>query len=122
MWGKTPRPVDALPCGSLSTSRTLSPTAARAVPRLMVVVVLPTPPFWLAMARTRTVLPNSDTGQPPYEHQTPASIAQTGDRFSLEAPAQSCLRDLRVEARAFEKDSPCAKVEIGLGKAEQARQ
>src|ERR1039458_7137672 len=48
-----PRPVEALPCGSRSTRRTFSPTAARAVARLMAVVVLPTPPFWLAMARIR---------------------------------------------------------------------
>src|SRR5262245_3022260 len=33
--------------------RTVSPTAASAVPRLMAVVVLPTPPFWLASARMR---------------------------------------------------------------------
>ncbi len=32
---------------------TRSPTAASAVPRLIAVVVLPTPPFWLARARTR---------------------------------------------------------------------
>src|SRR3954447_8423235 len=48
-----PRPVDALPCGSRSTISTFSPIAASAVPRLMAVVVLPTPPFWLARARTR---------------------------------------------------------------------
>src|ERR1700692_2528358 len=35
---------------------TRSPTAASAVPRLIAVVVLPTPPFWLAMARTRGFL------------------------------------------------------------------
>ena len=33
------------------------PTAARAVPRLMAVVVLPTPPFWLATTRTRGRFP-----------------------------------------------------------------
>src|ERR1700759_736690 len=48
-----PRPVEALPCGSMSITRVGSPTAARAVPRLMSVVVLPTPPFWLATTRTR---------------------------------------------------------------------
>src|ERR1044072_1332986 len=51
-----PSPVDALPCVSRSRMRTVSPTAASAVPRLMAVVVLPTPPFWLAMARTRSEL------------------------------------------------------------------
>src|SRR5262249_19526409 len=48
-----PSPVEALPCGSRSRMRTVSPMAASAVPRLMAVVVLPTPPFWLAIARTR---------------------------------------------------------------------
>src|SRR5215469_9997354 len=48
-----PRPVEALPCGSMSTTSVGWPTAASAVPRLMAVVVLPTPPFWLATTRTR---------------------------------------------------------------------
>src|SRR5579863_103610 len=48
-----PRPVEALPCGSRSMISTSSPMAASAVPRLIAVVVLPTPPFWLAMASIR---------------------------------------------------------------------
>src|SRR5262245_13257236 len=59
MWrsfSDTPTPVEALPCGSMSRISTLSPMAASAVPRLMAVVVLPTPPFWLATARTRSGL------------------------------------------------------------------
>ena len=48
-----PSPVEALPCGSRSMISTRSPIAASAVPRLIAVVVLPTPPFWLAMASTR---------------------------------------------------------------------
>src|SRR5262245_44444329 len=48
-----PSPVEALPCGSRSMISTCSPMAASAVPRLMAVVVLPTPPFWLAIAITR---------------------------------------------------------------------
>ena len=40
-----PSPVEALPCGSISMTSTRSPIAASAVPRLMAVVVLPTPPF-----------------------------------------------------------------------------
>ncbi len=50
------QPVEALPCGSRSTTSTFSPIAASAVPRLMAVVVLPTPPFWLATTRTRGLL------------------------------------------------------------------
>src|SRR5690242_3452048 len=48
-----PSPVEALPCGSRSTMSTCSPMAASAVPRLIAVVVLPTPPFWLAIESTR---------------------------------------------------------------------
>src|SRR5262249_50237777 len=48
-----PNPVEALPCGSRSMISTRSPIAASAVPRLIAVVVLPTPPFWLAIAITR---------------------------------------------------------------------
>src|SRR3954451_10049126 len=51
-----PRPVEAFPCGSRSSSRTLW-SAARTVARLMAVVVLPTPPFWLARAMTRGWVP-----------------------------------------------------------------
>src|SRR5206468_12688810 len=56
-----PRPVDALPWGSRSTINTCSPIAASAVPRLIAVVVLPTPPFWFATARMRS------DGEPPWE-------------------------------------------------------
>ena len=43
----------ALPCGSRSTTRTRKPASASAAPRFTAVVVLPTPPFWLAMAMIR---------------------------------------------------------------------
>ena len=49
----TPRPTDSAPWGSKSTSSTLRPYSASAAPRLIVVVVLPTPPFWLHMAMIR---------------------------------------------------------------------
>ena len=39
-----------LPCGSPSISSTFFPACASPIPRLAQVVVLPTPPFWLAMA------------------------------------------------------------------------
>src|SRR5689334_18332568 len=48
-----PKPVLALPCGSRSITRTRLWVAASAVARLIAVVVLPTPPFWLAMAIAR---------------------------------------------------------------------
>src|SRR6478735_2168057 len=49
-WVCAPRPADRAPCGSKSTARTRRPYSAREAPRLMLVVVLPTPPFWLQRA------------------------------------------------------------------------
>ena len=51
--GFSPRPTDSEPCGSKSTSSTLRPYSASEAPRLIVVVVLPTPPFWLHIETTR---------------------------------------------------------------------
>src|SRR5918992_2939665 len=50
--GLRPSPTESAPCGSMSTRSTWRPCSARAAPRLMVVVVLPTPPFWFARAMT----------------------------------------------------------------------
>src|SRR3954467_8771482 len=52
-WGFRPRPTESEPCGSKSTSSTLRPYSASDAPRLIVVVVLPTPPFWLHIDTTR---------------------------------------------------------------------
>jgi hypothetical protein len=45
--------VDALPCGSRSMTRTRRPFVANAPATFTAVVVLPTPPFWLATTKTR---------------------------------------------------------------------
>jgi hypothetical protein len=50
---RRPKPLEAFAWGSQSTSRVLISAAASEAPRLMAVVVFPTPPFWLAMAITR---------------------------------------------------------------------
>src|SRR5580698_5392382 len=47
-----PRPLVLLAWGSQSMRRVLRPSRARAAARLMAVVVLPTPPFWLTTAMT----------------------------------------------------------------------
>ena len=39
----------------MSTTRVRFSATAREAPRLMAVVVLPTPPFWFAMAMTRDI-------------------------------------------------------------------
>src|SRR5699024_7047580 len=48
-WG-WPKLMVRLPCGSPSISSTFFPAWASPIPRFAQVVVLPTPPFWLAMA------------------------------------------------------------------------
>src|SRR6056297_215854 len=60
-----PNAVEALPCGSRSTISTRRPARARAAATFTAVVVLPTPPFWLAMVSTRV------TGDPPSANQGP---------------------------------------------------
>src|SRR5437867_3566399 len=42
-------------CGSRSMRQTRCPCSARAAPRLAVVVVLPTPPFWFISAMIRMI-------------------------------------------------------------------
>ena len=61
-WWSIPRAVLAFPWGSRSMTRALSPDCASAAATLTVVVVLPTPPFWLATVRTRGEPPASGTG------------------------------------------------------------
>ena len=46
----TPRPLDAFACGSASFTRTFFYNVASEAAKLIVVVVLPTPPFWFANA------------------------------------------------------------------------
>src|SRR3712207_4718512 len=47
-----PWDIVRFPCGSMSTQRTRWPFSAKAAARFSVVVVLATPPFWLANAIT----------------------------------------------------------------------
>src|SRR5512142_1185373 len=50
-----PDAIVALPCASRSTSRMRRFVSASAAARLTAVVVLPTPPFWFAMAMMRVM-------------------------------------------------------------------
>jgi hypothetical protein len=47
--GSNPTPEVAFACGSASIIKVLNSNTAKAAPKLMAVVVFPTPPFWLAM-------------------------------------------------------------------------
>ena len=87
-----PRPVEALPCGSRSITSTRWPSAASAVPRLIAVVVLPTPPFWLAMARTCGSGRSSGTGDRSDFHDRRLGIGPAGVDPVVEAPARARRR------------------------------
>src|SRR5437868_5907519 len=53
---RKPRPLLAFDCGSQSTSNVFTSAAEIEAARLMAVVVLPTPPFWLATAMMRPMI------------------------------------------------------------------
>src|SRR5215469_7996378 len=130
-----PSPVEALPWGSRSTISTRSPIAASAVPRLIAVVVLPTPPFWLAMARTRTgigavglgstgnwrispeVLSSMAHSSPSrvagaateraYHHDTAGRMSPAGHEIGLDVPIFSGFGQFRINILALEQQSFC---------------
>src|ERR1700753_3928544 len=111
-----PRPVEQLPCGSTSISSTRSPTAARAVPRLMAVVVLPTPPFWLATTRTRSLWSDlAGTPEPPQTHDAAAGVALGWHDVSLVFPISSGFLHLRYHILSLEEQSRGAVLKVGPG-------
>lgn len=67
-----PRLSVRLPCASASTSSTFLPCRTNPMPRLTAVVVLPTPPFWLAMAMTFDIL------YPPSKNKTACFFTANG--------------------------------------------
>src|SRR3954451_8749012 len=77
----TPEPMVALPCGSRSTISTRCPIFAKPAARLTVVVVLPTPPFWLATQKIFVIR------WTPSEAETAESRASLGNR-QLDAEAE----------------------------------
>ncbi len=102
----TPTPVEAFPCGSRSRISTFSPTAASAVPRLMAVVVLPTPPFWLAMARTRSELAAGMSvlrfAFKIRDHGDAAvAVGDAGDQLNIEIPGLFSRLQLFGDALSF---------------------
>src|SRR4051812_38534732 len=60
--GSIPWLIVRLPCGSMSTASTRCPASAKATARFRVVVVLATPPFWLANAITSARLTSGWAG------------------------------------------------------------
>ena len=77
--------------------RTRSPIAASAVPRLMAVVVLPTPPFWLAIARTRGRAPRLPRGRERASRSEASRSRSLGHGTRASASANAQDRGLRVD-------------------------
>src|SRR6476660_9560839 len=99
-----PRPVEALPCGSRSTISTRSPIAASAVPRLIAVVVLPTPPFWLATTRMRGFFGLNMTKRPNLQNNAgrPSFAGVLPDRHT---PRYTSFRQLGYYILALEEQA-----------------
>src|SRR5690606_8862320 len=116
----TPSPVEALPCGSISTISTFSPIAARAVPRLMAVVVLPTPPFWFETARTRVswarggFTDSTDTAKAPQCNDAAARIAARDRKLGLKLPDPTGLFQLSLGLLSLKGQAFCTALEVGL--------
>ena len=122
--GWMPRPTDSAPCGSKSTSSTAAPDSASAAPRLIVVVVLPTPPFWLHTATTRagpcssrgSGSGNTGSGRPvgPMHAGTVLPSSLDADTVTSTSPAAArnagrCLPDSRACIGSRQADSPFAR-------------
>src|SRR5690349_5070167 len=121
-----PRPTDRAPWGSKSTSRTRRPNWASAAPRLIVVVVLPTPPFWLQTATTRAgPCLNSGSGSGntgsgrPVGPMVPALASDVldADTVTSTSPAAAhaagrCLPDFRACIGSRQADSPFARKRV----------
>src|SRR5258708_35008632 len=101
-------------------SNTFSPMAARAVPRLIAVVVLPTPPFWLEIANTFSCL--AGTNKLRDFENAPARIAQAVMYYGGESPGLPRFCDLTVNCDALQKQAFCTPLQRRLGEPEQARQ
>jgi hypothetical protein len=99
----TPSPVVALPCGSRSTTRTLLPSSPRAAARFTTVVVLPTPPFWLA---TVTIM------RPPRSWASPDQPKNHGLQWTLRAswghPSPACCSIVTPSPRVRRQRLACA--------------
>src|SRR5690554_7737697 len=116
-----PRPVEALPCGSRSRSSTRRPILASAAPRLIAVVVLPTPPFWLAMAMIRGNSV-SDTREPLNDQDPGLDICQALMDGKLKLPVAPRFGKFFRPVPALGEDSDSVRREVAFRMREQRRQ
>ena len=111
----------ARPAGRSRRASTRRPNSASAAPRLIVVVVLPTPPFWLHMAMMRAgpceaqrlaARGNVAAGAPGRARPAPAERirhAASAIRLSLPGASRACLRP----ASALIGPDPSARAGVG---------
>src|SRR5699024_2296407 len=89
--------VVVLHCGSRSPTRTRCPSRASAAAMLTVVVVLPTPPFWLPRAKLLVM-----RAMLAYECPCVHPPSRTGVRVPARPPGRACLRTRsRMRIRAY---------------------
>src|SRR3954468_5440605 len=131
-----PRPELAFPWGSRSTSRTRFSATASEAARFTAVVVLPTPPFWFAIARTDPMPPlRSDRDhRSPNARDVPRGIddAQIRCAFHVEQrdfrssnplvnrEATFCLRDRKPVGQLLLQDQILGRCRERLGRPEHA--
>src|SRR3569833_2930374 len=99
-------------------TRVGAPTAARAVPRLMAVVVLPTPPFWLATTRMRGFLGSDMSGaQVSHRHYSSRGLGLARDLRDLHVPIFMGLGQFRPHILALQKQAKAVRSceRIGVG-------
>src|ERR1700757_5236918 len=103
----------------MSMRRIFKPPTARAAARLMAVVVLPTPPFWLAMAMMRGRLVWS--GMTDLAHFQDAAFAPFGggNTLDIHVPEGGGERQFFVRRSSFGEEANAAGLEMRRGKAEQ---
>src|SRR5271157_4519736 len=125
-----PRPVVAFAWGSMSMTRTRLSQAASAVARLIAVVVLPTPPFWLATAtirarrmtgtaRVRASTVARLTGYLLQAKNDPPRIGTALAQRRRHFPAFAREGQFLLDPFAFEKQADTVGIEKRRGKIEQ---
>src|ERR1043165_1510119 len=100
----------------MSITKVGSPTAAKAVPRLMAVVVLPTPPFWLATTRMRGFLGCDMTGaQFSHNHYRSRRIGLTWYLRGLDVPIFMGIRQFDPYILALQEQANAVQADKILG-------
>src|SRR5512134_2415411 len=113
-------PLVRFPWGSMSTRSTCLPARARPVARLMAVVVLPTPPFWLATARMRAR--GSGRADLADQEDLAFGVAETPDRSHANCPGFPGKGQFALGGAALEEQAGGARLHMPQGQLQQVGQ